>query len=145
MTIKDAYDKGLIKVGQRIRTNGNGSRGSGPSYKGTVYSIAIDTKDCIKKISIKRDDKQLGGGKDGTWIVRITNNIADIEFLDIKINCIILDKIINGLYKVKIKNDNSIKIIKVNNKAELAIGSGVTVVGDIDSKNSAVLNVLEII
>ena len=71
MNIKEAYCSGLLKVGRRVKTDGNLSTADTKAFTGRITKItSID-------VLIDRDD-----GVACHWGVRLTNTVAQIVMLD---------------------------------------------------------------
>lgn len=76
MTIKEAYNKGLIKVGVIVKTNASGDVISTNGYfTGVISHVHRSTFD------IKRNDGTTGNGTNNDWYVEKSNNKASIQIL----------------------------------------------------------------
>lgn len=98
MKIQEAYDKGLLIIGTMVVCNGSNGITCG-SYSGILYDVDI-FKDYI---SIKRDDRKTGNGKDDTWKVW-KNSECDIFLLitvDITIVKHFTDTLAEAIYNGK--------------------------------------------
>lgn len=75
-TIRDAWKKGLIKKGARVRTNGSIGYVS-PSFREGVIMCVHATSFCLSL-----DGAEEGAGCRGSWGVALTNRGATIQFLN---------------------------------------------------------------
>lgn len=79
MKLSEALQKNLIRVGQRVRCNGDASVDLGDFYyTGKVTAIKPTS------LTIKRDDTWTGTGFEGGWYVSCKNPTARIEFMQEK-------------------------------------------------------------
>lgn len=79
MKLSEALQKNLIRVGQKVRCNGDASINLGDFYyTGKVTNIGLAS------LTIKRDDRWSGTGFGGDWYVSCNNQTARIEFMQEK-------------------------------------------------------------
>ena len=74
-SINEAFDRRVIKTGQTVRTNGNGSDYLPESFTGKVLDVCYVTG----KFHIVRDDGKTGVGPDASWLIKRGGGSITIE------------------------------------------------------------------
>lgn len=84
-TIHDAWEKGLIKKGARVRTNGDIGIPASSFREGVIMCVHA-TSFCLSL-----DGAEEGAGCRGSWSVTLKNRVATIQFLGADEETTILD------------------------------------------------------
>lgn len=90
ISIKKAYIKGLVKVGEVITTNGDSHSSTTDYFTGDIVKIFDG------EIYIRRDDGTTGRGSGGLWVVSVRNAKAGIKIKKSKLE---VDKMVKGVAK----------------------------------------------
>lgn len=119
MYIKEAYDKGLLKKGRRVRCNGDGGK-INAFFTGEITYVNTSS------LFIRRDDGKGGGGNNSTWIVHYMDEIEIfVEQINYKI------KVEQRITKHTVRAICKDKTVYVNFKEArtLSIGDEFTILG----------------
>lgn len=102
MKIPEAYEKGLLIVGEKVSCTGSDD-GATIKYTGTIYQVSD------RFLSIKRDDGERGAGKDYTWRVLLDNEYAEIYFKHTTMQVIVVKQFTTNIAKATY-NGNTVYI-----------------------------------
>lgn len=108
MTIKEAYDRGLLVVGRKIKTNGNMSA----AQPLELYATIIKINHIYLIIKFEKNQGIYSNYVD--WYINISNCVATIQLPSKTVEVVVLSYITEAVLKCKI--NDTIAYIKVTNK-----------------------------
>ena len=119
MTVKEAYKKGLLIAGRRIKTNGNMQGAMGEELYATI--LYIESPHIIVKFDKNQGDFSIYPA----WYINCGNTVATIKLLGCTISIIVLSRITNTI--IKCSANGSIVYIKVSSNTTYTVGNSYTV------------------